>query len=99
MEFITVEMLTGMLDTKTLTTVGIIYFIFEKRAESKFQKWIGPFKQGVTDHAKSVQESLSSINANIGQLKDSIVKLEETQTKKINDLGERVTRLETKKGE
>lgn len=97
MEFLTIEMLTGLLDTKTLTTVGIIYWIFEKRAEKKFAKWIEPFKLWGSEHAKSVQDSLSGMNKNIEGLTLSILELEKTQTKKINELGERVTRLETNK--
>jgi hypothetical protein len=45
---------------------------------------------------ESIELSLIKIGKNIQDLQESIVSLEETQTRKINDLGERVTRLEKK---
>lgn len=81
MEFITLEMLEKLLSPKDLVTVGVIWFLIKGK---------------VANHFHSIEKSLVTIGENIQDLKESIVNLEKTQTKKINDLGERVTRLETK---
>ena len=51
-------------------------------------------KKKVANHFVMIEASLEKIGSNIQDLKESIMDLEKTQTKKINDLGERVTRLE-----
>jgi cation transport regulator ChaC len=81
-EFLTIEMIERMLSPKDLITFGIIWFFV---------------KEKVASHFKSIEKSLQTIGSNIQDLKESIMELEKTQTKKINDLGERVTRLEEKK--
>lgn len=81
MEFITIEMIERMLSPKDLVTFGIIWFFVKNK---------------VSDHFKSIEKSLVTIGSNIQDLKDSIMDLEKTQTRKINELGERVTRLENK---
>lgn len=82
MEFITPEMLERLLSPKDLITFGIVWFFVKNK---------------VADHFKSIEKSLQTIGSNIQDLKDSIMDLERTQTKKINELGERVTKLEEKK--
>ena len=82
MEFLAVEMLEKFLSTKDLITVGLIWFLVKGK---------------VATHFKSIENSLETIGKNIQQLKDSILDLEKSQSKKINDLSERVTKLEEKK--
>jgi DNA anti-recombination protein RmuC len=82
MEFITIEMLEKLLSPKDLVTVGVIWFLVKGK---------------VANHFKSIENSLVTIGQNIQSLKDSILKLEKTQTEQINDLSERVTKLEEKK--
>lgn len=82
MEFVTVEMLEKMLSPKDLITFGVIWFVVKGKVAAHFQ---------------SIETSLKTIGSNIQDLKESIMELERTQTKKINDLGERVTRLEINK--
>jgi hypothetical protein len=84
MDFITLDMLEKFLSTKDLVTVGLIWFLVKGK---------------VAGHFKSIEQSLFEIGRNINALKESILNLEETQTKRINSLGERVTRLENNKGE
>lgn len=82
MEFLTIEMLEKFLSTKDLVTVGVIWFLVKGK---------------VAHHFKAIESSLEIIGKNIQQLKDSIMELEKSQTKKISDLGERVTKLEERK--
>jgi hypothetical protein len=81
MEFITIEMIEKMLSPKDLITFGVIWFFIKGK---------------VAHHFKSIEGSLVTIGSNIQDLKESIMELERTQTKKINELGERVTKLEQK---
>jgi DNA anti-recombination protein RmuC len=81
MEFITIEMLEKFLSTKDLITVGVIWFLVKGK---------------VAHHFKSIENSLITIGQNIQSLKDSIMDLEKSQSKKIGDLSERVTKLEEK---
>ena len=81
MEFITIEMLEKLLSPKDLVTVGVIWFLVKGK---------------VAAHFLSIEQSLKTIGQNIQSLKDSILKLEKTQTEQINDLSERVTKLEKK---
>jgi hypothetical protein len=81
MEFITIEMLEKFLSTKDLITVGVLWFLVKGK---------------VATHFKSIETSLVTIGQNIQSLKDSIMDLEKSQSKKIGDLSERVTKLEEK---
>jgi cation transport regulator ChaC len=82
MEFLSIEMIERMLSPKDLITFAIVWFFV---------------KEKVASHFKSIENSLVTIGSNIQDLKDSIMELEKTQTKKINELGHRVTKLEEKK--
>lgn len=62
--------------------LGFVWFLMRKK---------------VANHFSMIELSLEKIGSNIQDLKESIMDLEKTQTKKINDLGERVTRLEINK--
>lgn len=79
MDLFSLDFLEKFLSTKDLFTVGVIWFLIKNK---------------VAGHFKSIESSLITIGGNIQALKDSILKLEETQTKKINDLNERVSKLE-----
>jgi DNA anti-recombination protein RmuC len=81
MDFVSIEMLEKFLSTKDLITVGVIWFLVKGK---------------VATHFKAIESSLEIIGKNIQQLKDSIMDLEKSQTKKIGDLSERVTKLEEK---
>lgn len=65
-----------------LVVLGAVWFLMKKK---------------VANHFLMIETSLEKIGSNIQDLKESIINLEKTQTKKINDLGERVTRLEINK--
>jgi hypothetical protein len=80
MEFVTIEFVEKFLNPNHLITFSVIWFFVKKQTAA---------------HFKSIEGSLEKIGSNILDLKESIMDLERTQTKKINDLGERVTRLET----
>ena len=80
MEFISIELLEKVINPKDLMTFAVIWFFVKNR---------------VKDHFASIETSLVNIGDNIKSLKNSIINLEETQTKKINDLSDRVTKLET----
>lgn len=56
--------------------------------------WI--MKRNVARHFENIEGSLSNIALSVNQLKESIIDLEVKQTERINDLHERVARLETK---
>lgn len=62
-----------------IIVLGFVWFLMKKK---------------VATHFLMIELSLEKIGSNIQDLKESIMDLEKTQTKKINDLGERVTRLE-----
>lgn len=79
MDFITPEIIEKFINPKDLVNIGILWFLMKGR---------------VATHFKAIETSLVTIGENIQSLKDSIVKLEETQTRKINELAERVTKLE-----
>jgi hypothetical protein len=81
-EFITIEMLEKMLSPKDLVTFGVIWFFVKGK---------------VAFHFRSIENSLETIGSNIRALKESIVDLEKSQTKKISDLNDRVTRLEERR--
>jgi hypothetical protein len=90
MEIMAIEaFLLGLLektvDFKQLVSIGVIYFLVNHKLKTK-----------VAGHFISVEKSLASIVKNLADLKDSILQLEVKQTEQINNLGERVTRLENK---
>lgn len=79
------EMLEKFVNTKDLVTIFIIYLA----VRNKFSK-----------HFKKIEDSLSKIGENIKDLNKSIIDLEIKQTNKINNLSERVSKIEeTIKGE
>lgn len=82
MELISIEVIEKFLSTKDLVTVGLIWFLIKGK---------------VATHFRSIETSLETIGKNIQSLKDSILDLEKSQSKKINDLSERVTKLEKEK--
>lgn len=82
MEFITIEALEKILSPKDLMTFAVIWFFVKNK---------------VSDHFKSIETSLVTIGQNIQSLKDSILDLERSQSKKISDLSDRVTKLEEKR--
>jgi peptidoglycan hydrolase CwlO-like protein len=82
MEFLSVEMLEKLLSPKDLMNIAIIWFLLKGK---------------VATHFSSIENSLKTIGKNIESLKNSILDLEKSQTKKITELNERMTKLEEKK--
>lgn len=82
MEFFSIELLEKFLSTKDLVTAGVIWMLVKGK---------------ISAHFKSIELSLITIGGNIQALKDSIIKLEETQTKNFKELDNRVTKLEDSK--
>lgn len=65
-----------------IVVLGFVWFLMKKK---------------VATHFSMIELSLERIGSNIQDLKESIMDLEKTQTKKINDLGDRVSKLENNK--
>lgn len=93
MEFLTIEMIEKFLSVKDIMTAGAIFFLINK----KIGPTINDFKTQVLSHMGRVEAELGSMSKKIGTLSDSIVDLEIKQTERINNLSERVHRLEKNK--
>ncbi len=82
MEFITSEMLERFLNPNLIISFWVMW---------------GFVKKQTAGHFSAVEKSLETISKNVSDLKEAIVDLEKSQTKKISDLNDRVTRLEERK--
>lgn len=82
MDFLTPELIEKFLNPNLLISFWVMW---------------GFIKKQTAGHFSSVEKSLETISKNVNDLKDAIVDLEKSQTKKISELNERVTKLELKK--
>jgi hypothetical protein len=76
-----VELLEKFVSPKDIITVIIVWMLVKNKAR---------------EHFRSIETSLESIGKSLIELKDSLIKLEIKQTQKINNLSDRVTKIENK---
>lgn len=88
MEFLSPEVLEKFLMPKDLLNMAIIYFILQKK--------FSPLVEATSSHLTVIEKTLKSIGEKIEGLSTSLTSLEESQTKKLNDLGDRVSVIESK---
>ena len=82
MDFLTPEVLEKFLNPNLLISFWVMW---------------GFIKKQTAGHFSSVERSLETISRNVQDLKEAILDLEKSQTKKISELNDRVTRLEEKR--
>lgn len=92
MDFLSPEFIEKYLSIKDLVTISIVYFASQKKVTT----FIDASAVKLSEHFKSIENTLKEMSKNINELKTSIINLEVSQTKKTNDLTERVTNLENK---
>ncbi len=90
MDFLSIEAIEKFLSIKDLITASLIFFLVDKKLSPKFSS----FKTEMLGHFSRIEKELGSVSKNMGELKVSIVDLEFKQTERINNLSERVSRLE-----
>lgn len=79
MDILSVDTLEKILNPKDIVTFWVIWMFV---------------KRNVAAHFSSIEQSLKTIGQNIQSLKESILLLEQKQTKEISDLSVRVDKLE-----
>lgn len=93
------EFLFKYLSIKDIVTIGIVYFATSVRV-GKFlasaKEEFSEVKKTAQVHLSNIEMGLKDIKNTISGLNDSLVSLEKSQTKNLNDLSLRVVVIENK---
>lgn len=79
MDILSAELIEKIVSPKDITTFVVIWFFIKSR---------------VKDHFTSIEVSLEQISKHINSLKESLIRIESTHDQKINELSDRVDKLE-----